>query len=55
MAELLEMFEPFPEDPALHYKYVVEPHHVARLQRAVKHPIDLDCFDYLIAAYQKGT
>ena len=52
--ELIELFRPDGDDPLMHLVYEVEPREVERLQRAVQHPIDLDAYDYFVAAYQKG-
>lgn len=52
--ELVELFRPDDDDPLMHLVYEVEPREVGRLQRAVRHAIDLDAYDYFVAAYQKG-
>jgi hypothetical protein len=44
-----------PDDPELLLPYEVEPGDVATLQRAVRHRIDLDAYDYFVAAYERGT
>lgn len=41
------------EDPDLLLPYEVEPSDVPTLQRAVSHRIDLDAYDYFVAAYRK--
>ncbi len=51
---LRDLFGPDPEDPAMYDVYEVEPREVERLQQAVDHRIDLDAYDYFVAAYQKG-
>ena len=43
------------EDPPMFFGYEVRGEHVPRLQRAVSHQIDLDAFDYSVAAYQRDT
>lgn len=53
--ELRALFGPGPDDPVMLDVYEVEPVEVGRLQRAVDHPIDLDAFDYFVAAYQRGS
>ena len=53
--ELRDLFSPSDDDPAMLDVYEVEPHEVVRLQRAVTHAIDLDAFDYFVAAYQRGS
>ncbi|HEX8387318.1 MAG TPA: hypothetical protein VF576_14090 [Rubricoccaceae bacterium] len=53
--ELVELFRPDADDPLMHLVYEVEPREVERLQRAVQHRIDLDAYDYFVAAYQKGA
>ena len=53
--ELVTLFQPDPaDDPLMHLVYEVEPREVERLQLAVQHPIDLNAYDYFVAAYQKG-
>jgi hypothetical protein len=42
-----------PDDPDLLLPYEVEPSDVPVLQRAVEHRIDLDAYDYFVAAYRK--
>jgi hypothetical protein len=44
-----------PEDPPMFNGYAVEPRHVGRLQEAVTHEISLDRFDYVVAAFQRGS
>ena len=52
--DLRDLFQPdLDDDPDLLLVYEVEPDEVARLQRAVDHPIDLDAYDYFVAAYRK--
>ena len=41
------------EDPDLFLPYEIEPADVPTLQRAVEHRIDLDAYDYFVAAYRK--
>ena len=53
LRELFGVTPDDPEDPPMFYKYAVEPQHVGRVQQAVDHRVDLDRFDYLIAAYQR--
>ena len=53
--ELRDLFSPDSEDPTMYATYEVEPKEVERLQRAVDHRIDLDAYDYFVAAYQRGT
>jgi hypothetical protein len=58
LVELRELFGVRPdnrEDPAMYHAYPVEQSHVARIQRAVHHRLELDRFDYFVAAYQRGT
>ena len=43
-----------PDDPDLHLPYEVDPADVPVLQQAVEHRIDLDAYDYFVAAYRKG-
>lgn len=56
LSELRALFgvSPDDEDPALYLPYEVEPADVATLQPAVAHPIDLDAYDYFVAAYRRG-
>ena len=53
LADLVVLFRPDADDPEMHLTYEVEPAEVARLQQAVTHPIDLDAYDYFVAAYRK--
>lgn len=53
LADLRAAFEPDDEDPAMLLHYEVEPRDVARLQTAVQHRIDLDAYDYFVAAYRR--
>ena len=54
LADLVALFQPDPdEDPDLLLTYEVEPREVERLQEAVEHRIDLDAYDYFVAAYRK--
>jgi hypothetical protein len=57
LAELKALFGPDEDDdPAMYLTYEVETgEEVAVLQRAVQHRIDLDAFDYFVAAYQAGS
>jgi hypothetical protein len=58
LAELRELFgigPDDPDDPDMYSTYEVEPGDVAVLQRAVEHRIDLDAYDYFVAAYRKGV
>ena len=50
---LLGVSEDDAEDPDLLLPYEVEPADVPVLQRAVRHRIDLDAYDYFVAAYRK--
>jgi len=50
---LLGIAEDDAEDPDLLLPYEVEPADVPVLQRAVRHRIDLDAYDYFVAAYRK--
>ncbi len=52
--ELKALFSPDEEeDPDMFLPYEVEKSEVARLQQAVSHSIDLDAYDYFVAAYEK--
>ena len=51
--ELRDLFSPDEDDPLMVDPYEVEPAEVERLQRAVQHPIDLDAYDYFVAAYAR--
>ena len=53
LPELLALFSPDPDDPEMYDVYEVEPKEVARLQEAVAHVIDLDAYDYFVAAYRR--
>ena len=53
LSELRELFSPSNDDPAMYDVYEVEPREVAGLQRAVEHQINLDAYDYFVAAYRK--
>ena len=54
LAELKVLFAPDEEDdPDMYLVYEVEPPEVPRLQQAVAHSIDLDAYDYFVAAYRK--
>lgn len=55
LSELRKLFSPSDDDPAMHDVYEVEPREVGRLQQAVEHRIDLDAYDYFVAAYRKDT
>lgn len=44
-----------PDDPELYLPYEVGPADVPVLQRGVEHRIDLDAYDYFVAAYRKGS
>lgn len=57
LAELRDLFgiEEVSEDPAMFNPYAVEPQHVGRMQKAVTHRINLDHYDYFVAAYQRGS
>ncbi|HEX8299917.1 MAG TPA: hypothetical protein VF594_12215, partial [Rubricoccaceae bacterium] len=54
LADLVALFRPDPDDPEMHLVYEVEPREVERLQLAVQHRIDLDAYDYFVAAYRKA-
>ena len=54
LADLVALFQPDDDDPEMHLVYEVEPHEAARLQDSVDHRIDLDAYDYFVAAYRKG-
>lgn len=54
LSELLALFSP-DDDPEMYDTYEVEPSEVDRLQRAVEHTIDLDAYDYFVAAYRRGN
>ena len=52
--ELRALFSPDEtDDPLMLLVYEVEPPDVARLQQAVAHPINLDAYDYFVAAYRR--
>ncbi len=54
--ELKTLFSPDEDDdPDMYLVYEVEPPEVPRLQQAVAHPIDLDAYDYFVAAYRKES
>ena len=53
LADLVALFRPDADDAEMHLTYEVEPAEVARLQEAVAHTIDLDAYDYFVAAYRK--
>lgn len=53
--DLRDLFQPDDDDPEMLDVYEVEPGEVERLQRAVTHLIDLEAYDYFVAAYRKGT
>ncbi|MDX1420426.1 MAG: hypothetical protein R3181_10710 [Rubricoccaceae bacterium] len=53
LAELRALFNPHDDDPEMVDVYEVEPGEVARLQEAVAHRIDLDAYDYFVAAYRR--
>jgi hypothetical protein len=54
LAELRALFGVDPaDDPEMVLPYEVEPQDVPTLQRAVGHRIDLDAYDYFVAAYRK--
>lgn len=53
LADLVALFRPDADDAEMHLTYEVEPAEVARLQQAVTHRIDLDAYDYFVAAYRK--
>lgn len=53
--DLRALFSPGDDDPYMVDVYEVEAAEVDRLQRAVSHRIDLDRFDYFVAAYQRGS
>lgn len=54
LVELKALFSPDEdEDPDMYLSYEVEAADVARLQQAVEHRIDLDAYDYFVAAYGK--
>ena len=54
LADLVALFRPDDDDPEMHLVYEVEPREVERLQQAVRHRIDLDAYDYFVAAYRKA-
>ena len=53
LEELQALFSPSDDDPVMLDVYEVEGPEVGRLQRAVDHAIDLDAFDYFVAAYAR--
>ena len=55
LPELRKLFSPSDDDPAMYDVYEVEPREVERLQQAVEHRIDLDAYDYFVAAYRKNA
>lgn len=52
--ELRRLFTPEDDDPMMHLTYEVTASDVARLQEAVAHRIDLEAYDYFVAAYRKA-
>lgn len=52
LADLREMLSVADDDPDMLDAYEVEPAEVARLQPFVTHRIDLDAYDYFVAAYR---
>ena len=54
LADLVALFRPDEDDLEMHLVYELEPHEAARLQASVVHRIDLDAYDYFVAAYRKG-
>ena len=54
LADLVALFQPDADDPEMHLVYEVEPREVERLQIAVQHRIDLDAYDYFVAAYRRA-
>lgn len=54
LADLVALFRPDDDDPEMHLTYEIEPHEAKHLQESVAHRIDLDAYDYFVAAYRKG-